>query len=168
MNWGQTMGNTGAGINFLISTIFDLFAFVVMLRFLMQLTRADYYNPVSQFVVKVTDPFLTADQVYSFDIHRRNLCGHWWKYCLRHYRCRTGSGVDRCRIRCIFLLYHRYGNTQLGSAGRKSGIRSPAQYYFTDSATDSKIHATGGWIRFVSTGSANWPAVHTYRDRCLT
>lgn len=52
------MGNAGAGFNFLISTIFDLYAFIVMLRFLMQLTRADYYNPVSQFVVTVTDPFL--------------------------------------------------------------------------------------------------------------
>lgn len=52
------MGNTGAGFNYLISTLFDLYAFVVMLRFLMQLTRADYYNPVSQFVVKITDPLL--------------------------------------------------------------------------------------------------------------
>lgn len=52
------MGNTGAGFNYLISTLFDLYAFVVMLRFLMQLTRADYYNPISQFVVKATDPLL--------------------------------------------------------------------------------------------------------------
>lgn len=53
------MGSAGVnGLNFLITTIFDLFAFVVMLRFLMQLTRADYYNPLSQFVVKVTDPLL--------------------------------------------------------------------------------------------------------------
>lgn len=52
------MGNTGAGFNYLISTLFDLYAFVVMLRFLMQLTRADYYNPISQFVVKITDPLL--------------------------------------------------------------------------------------------------------------
>jgi len=52
------MGNAGAGFNFLISTIFDLYAFVIMLRFLMQVTRADYYNPVSQFVVNITDPLL--------------------------------------------------------------------------------------------------------------
>ncbi|OED39437.1 hypothetical protein AB833_15360 [Chromatiales bacterium (ex Bugula neritina AB1)] len=53
------MGNAGVnGFNFLITTLFDLFAFVVMLRFLMQVTRADYYNPVSQFIVKVTDPLL--------------------------------------------------------------------------------------------------------------
>jgi len=53
------MGSSGLnGLNFLITTIFDLFAFVVMLRFLMQLTKADYYNPLSQFVVKITDPLL--------------------------------------------------------------------------------------------------------------
>lgn len=53
------MGSSSVnGLNFLITTLFDLFAFVVMLRFLMQLTRADYYNPLSQFVVKVTDPLL--------------------------------------------------------------------------------------------------------------
>jgi YggT family protein len=47
-----------SAFHYLISTLFDLFALVVMLRFLMQLTRADYYNPVSQFVVKATNPLL--------------------------------------------------------------------------------------------------------------
>lgn len=41
---------------FLISTVFNLYIFVVMLRFLMQWVRADFYNPVSQFVVKITNP----------------------------------------------------------------------------------------------------------------
>lgn len=41
---------------FLIQTLFGLYILVVMLRFLLQLTRADFYNPVSQFVVKVTAP----------------------------------------------------------------------------------------------------------------
>lgn len=39
---------------FLIRTLFDLYIFVVMLRFLLQLTRADFYNPISQFVVRAT------------------------------------------------------------------------------------------------------------------
>lgn len=53
------MGSAGVnGLDFLVTTIFGLFAFVVMLRFLMQITRADYYNPLSQFIVKVTDPLL--------------------------------------------------------------------------------------------------------------
>ncbi len=43
---------------FLISTLFSLYILVVMLRFLLQLTRADFYNPLSQFIVKITTPAL--------------------------------------------------------------------------------------------------------------
>lgn len=43
---------------FLIQTLFGLFALVVMLRFLLQVVRADFYNPLSQFVVKLTSPVL--------------------------------------------------------------------------------------------------------------
>ena len=39
---------------FLVRTLFDLYMFVVMLRFLLQLMRADFYNPISQFVVRAT------------------------------------------------------------------------------------------------------------------
>ena len=43
---------------FLINTIFDLYLMVAMLRVWLQLVRADFYNPVSQFVVKATNPIL--------------------------------------------------------------------------------------------------------------
>lgn len=43
---------------FLIQTIFGLYTAVVAIRFLLQWTRADFYNPISQFVVKVTSPLL--------------------------------------------------------------------------------------------------------------
>lgn len=46
-------------IEFLINTIFGLYILVVMLRFLLAAVRADFYNPVSQFLVKVTNPALT-------------------------------------------------------------------------------------------------------------
>ncbi len=39
---------------FLIGIVFDLFLMVVLLRFWLQLARADFYNPFSQFVVKAT------------------------------------------------------------------------------------------------------------------
>ncbi len=42
----------------LINTIGSLFALVVLMRFLLQLVRADFYNPISQFIVKVTNPLL--------------------------------------------------------------------------------------------------------------
>lgn len=45
-------------VEFLISTLFQIYILVVMLRFLLQWVRADFYNPVSQFIVKVTNPFL--------------------------------------------------------------------------------------------------------------
>ncbi|MCB1750538.1 MAG: YggT family protein [Gammaproteobacteria bacterium] len=43
---------------FLIQVLFGLYILVVMLRFLLQLTRADFYNPVSQIIVKATSPLL--------------------------------------------------------------------------------------------------------------
>ena len=45
-------------IIFLVQTLFGLYALVVLLRFLLQWVRADFYNPVSQFVVKATTPVL--------------------------------------------------------------------------------------------------------------
>lgn len=41
---------------FLIQTLFGLYILVVMLRLMLQWVRADFYNPVSQFIVKVTNP----------------------------------------------------------------------------------------------------------------
>ncbi len=41
---------------YLIDTIFTIYLSLILLRFLFQLVRADFYNPVSQFIVKVTNP----------------------------------------------------------------------------------------------------------------
>ncbi len=43
-------------IEFLINTLFGLYILTVMLRFILAIVRADFYNPVSQFLVKVTNP----------------------------------------------------------------------------------------------------------------
>lgn len=43
---------------FVIGTLFSLYVLVLMLRFLLAWMRADFYNPVSQFLVKVTNPLL--------------------------------------------------------------------------------------------------------------
>ncbi|MBL7002598.1 MAG: YggT family protein [Gammaproteobacteria bacterium] len=40
----------------LINTVFDLYIMLVLLRFMLQAFRADFYNQVSQFVVKATTP----------------------------------------------------------------------------------------------------------------
>jgi YggT family protein len=40
----------------IINTLFDLYILLVLLRFLLQMLRADFYNPVSQFIVRLTTP----------------------------------------------------------------------------------------------------------------
>jgi YggT family protein len=50
---GSYAGNAGV---FLVQTLFGLYIGAVMLRFLLALVRADFYNPISQFLVKVTNP----------------------------------------------------------------------------------------------------------------
>jgi YggT family protein len=49
-------GYVGNAVTFVIETIFGLYILIVMLRFLLQLVRADFYNPVSQFIVRATQP----------------------------------------------------------------------------------------------------------------
>jgi len=43
---------------YLIQTLLSLYLIAMLLRFLLQLVRADFYNPISQFLVKVTNPVL--------------------------------------------------------------------------------------------------------------
>ncbi|WP_346992975.1 YggT family protein [Alteromonas gracilis] len=43
---------------FLIDTLFSLYLMVVILRLWLQVVQADFYNPLSQFVVKATHPIV--------------------------------------------------------------------------------------------------------------
>ncbi|OOG28588.1 hypothetical protein B1C78_01765 [Thioalkalivibrio denitrificans] len=41
---------------FLISTLLSLYVIALMLRMLLAMARADFYNPISQFLVTITNP----------------------------------------------------------------------------------------------------------------
>jgi YggT family protein len=43
---------------YLVQTIISLYLLAMLLRFLLQLVRADFYNPICQFLVKVTNPLV--------------------------------------------------------------------------------------------------------------
>lgn len=43
---------------YLVTTLGSLYLGVIMLRFFLQVARADFYNPASQFIVKATNPLL--------------------------------------------------------------------------------------------------------------
>ncbi|TLU66802.1 YggT family protein [Thalassotalea litorea] len=43
-------------VNFLLTFLFDTYIMILLLRVWLQLAQADFYNPLSQFVVKATAP----------------------------------------------------------------------------------------------------------------
>jgi YggT family protein len=52
------MGVLGNSAGLLFNAVAGLYLLAVLLRFLLQIARADFYNPVSQAVVKITDPMV--------------------------------------------------------------------------------------------------------------
>lgn len=49
-------GSPHLAISYLIGTLIDLYVAAILLRVLLQWVRADFYNPMCQFLVKVTNP----------------------------------------------------------------------------------------------------------------
>jgi YggT family protein len=45
-----------AALFFIIKTLLDLYLIAFLLRFLLQWSRADFHNPLSQFILRITDP----------------------------------------------------------------------------------------------------------------
>jgi len=74
---GNYLGDAG---QLLVNVLFGIYMVVVMLRFLMQLHRVDFYNPISQMVVTVTNPPVM--------IFRKIIPGLW--------------GMD---LACLFVLF---------------------------------------------------------------
>ncbi|HIQ52455.1 MAG TPA: YggT family protein [Pseudomonas pachastrellae] len=52
------MNSLNTAAIYLIQTLGSLYLLIVLLRFLLQLVRADFYNPLSQFIVRATKPLL--------------------------------------------------------------------------------------------------------------
>jgi len=50
--------NPPAALIYLVSTLTDLYVTAILLRLLLQWVEADFYNPLSQFLVKITNPVL--------------------------------------------------------------------------------------------------------------
>ena len=48
----------GSSAALIFSTVAGIYLLAVLLRFLLQVAKADFYNPVSQAVIKITDPMV--------------------------------------------------------------------------------------------------------------
>ncbi len=58
---------------FLIDTLFSIYIAVMLLRFLLQQVGADFYNPISQFIVKATQPLVSITRRYIPSIKKIDL-----------------------------------------------------------------------------------------------
>lgn len=52
------MGQLNQAALYVLQTLGSLYLMIVLLRFILQLVRADFYNPLSQFIVRSTQPLL--------------------------------------------------------------------------------------------------------------
>jgi YggT family protein len=50
--------NTSNALFYLVSTLFEVYLWIVMLRMILQVVRADFYNPISQLVWQLTQPIV--------------------------------------------------------------------------------------------------------------
>ena len=52
------MGAINEIFAYVVQTFLSLYLIAMLLRFLLQVVRADFYNPICQFLVKVTNPLV--------------------------------------------------------------------------------------------------------------
>lgn len=63
----------GSGMASFIQLLFHLATFIVVLRFLMHLSKADYFNPITQGIVKATNPVILPMQAVLRPMGRLDL-----------------------------------------------------------------------------------------------
>jgi len=90
----------------IINTLFDLYILLVLLRFLLQMLRADFYNPVSQFIVRLTTPPLRL---------------------LRRFVPSIGGHDAASIVLCLLLIYGKFTVMRLLSipAAHIGGVMAP-------------------------------------------
>jgi YggT family protein len=62
-------GSLQDGLIFLIKTVIDLYLFVLIIRFLLAYTRADYFNPLTQLVVRLSNPIIVPVRKIIPNVH---------------------------------------------------------------------------------------------------
>jgi len=60
-----------AGV-FIVQTIFDLYSYVLVIRLLLEFFQGDFYNPVAQFVMRVTSPIVKPITQYVPTVNNFN------------------------------------------------------------------------------------------------
>ncbi len=69
------MGSPTNAFSFLIETLIHLYLVVILLRVLLEAARADFYNPIVQVLVRLTDPVMRPLSRLLPSLGRVNLAG---------------------------------------------------------------------------------------------
>ncbi|RMV18232.1 Integral membrane protein YggT, involved in response to extracytoplasmic stress [Pseudomonas savastanoi] len=56
--WSRSMIGLNTAAIYVLQTLGSLYLLIVLLRFVLQLVRANFYNPLCQFIVRATQPLL--------------------------------------------------------------------------------------------------------------
>jgi YggT family protein len=99
--------NAGA---YIISTVFGLYIIIILLRFLLQLVRADFYNPLSQFIVKATTPVLNPMRRIIPGLFGIDVASIILAYSLQYIENILLFAVKGIAISPVFLLWYSIGS----------------------------------------------------------
>ncbi|RFF29907.1 YggT family protein [Wenzhouxiangella sediminis] len=75
-------GSANQAFSFLIETLFQLYLAALMLRVLLEAFGADYYNPICQALIRITDPLVKPLSKLIPRVGSVSLAGIAWLYIL--------------------------------------------------------------------------------------
>ena len=90
--------------SYLISTLLGLYIIIVLLRFLLQMVRADFYNPLCQFIVKATSPILIPIRRVIPGLYGIDIASLLLAYCLQYIENILLFAVRGISLNPVFLL----------------------------------------------------------------
>lgn len=95
--------------SYIVSTVFGLYIIVVLLRFILQLIRADFYNPLSQFIVKATTPALKPFRKVIPGLFGMDMASLTLAYLLQCLETTILWAIQGIPFNFVFLLWHSIG-----------------------------------------------------------
>jgi YggT family protein len=81
-------------LKFLCDAIFDIFILLILFRFLLQWVQADFYNPLTQFIVKITKPLMIPMEYFLPTIKHCNFAALF-----------LAISLEFCKIVMNFLMH---------------------------------------------------------------
>lgn len=96
--------------SYLISTLLGLYIIIILLRLLLQIVRADFYNPLSQFIVKATAPVLNPLRKIIPGLYGIDIASLLLAYVLQYIENILLFALRGISINPIFLLWHSIGS----------------------------------------------------------